>query len=90
MEDRSVTDVENLDIYNEIVGLEFSSRETTSSRYNGACANWRNEACRQYAISTLQKNSRSLVVTGFVQERPTSITVDVYKRQVKSPLLLYS
>ena len=38
--------------------------------------NWRNEASRQYAISTLQKNSGSLVVTGFVQERPTSITVD--------------
>ena len=38
--------------------------------------NWRNEAPREYAISTLQKNTGSLLVTGFVQERPTSITVD--------------
>ena len=38
MEDRSVIDVVNLDIYNEIVGIEFSSRETSNSRYNGACA----------------------------------------------------
>ena len=39
LEDRNVIDVGgNLDIYNEIVGLKFSSRETSSSRYNGACA----------------------------------------------------
>ena len=32
MEDRSVIDVGKLDIYNEIVGPEFSGRETSSSR----------------------------------------------------------
>ena len=38
--------------------------------------NWRDEVPRQHAISTLQKNSGSLVVTGFAQERTISIIVD--------------
>ena len=38
LEDWNIINVENLDIYNEIVGLEFSSRETSSSWYNGVYA----------------------------------------------------
>ena len=77
MEDRSVIDVGNLDIYNEIVGLESAAWKRAIVGATGrVLTNWRNEAPRQYAISTLQKNSGSLVVTGFVQKRLTSITVD--------------
>ena len=38
--------------------------------------NWRNETPRQYAVSTHKKNRESLVITGFVQEKLTLITVD--------------
>ena len=64
MEDRSVIDVGNLDIYNEIVGLEFSSRETSNSRYNGVLTNWRNEAPRAVSYTHLDVYKRQSYATG--------------------------
>ena len=80
MEDQNFIHVGNLYTYKEIVSSELiqaNSREMSSNQYNRGCANWKNKALRQYAIYTCQKKSRSLIVNGFIKDKPTSITVDM-------------
>ena len=61
-------------------GLSGQSSEAGKRAVGGTAGcvltSWRNKVPRQYTMSTLQKNSGSLVVTGFIQEKPASITVD--------------
>ena len=66
----------DLEVYKEVTGQR-NAREMSSSLYSwDVLSNWRNKTPRQCAISTLQKNSRVLVVKVFIQERLTSITID--------------